>query len=121
MIAFSGFCGVCYTSGTFTYPPPPKVDIEVDEAKVAAGQELFNKIHDTGNSCKGCHAKGKKKRFKRRKLSRVINKLLPQVNKCYTSADRIAAAGELDAESTEFQNLRIFIAKKYRLLEYLKD
>ena len=108
-------------SGTFIYPPdPPKKIPVVNEAQFEMGRKFFTKTFPTGQSCANCHGKKAEKKFRRRGLHRKINKLLGQFNKCATDPQRLGIEKPYQPEDSEFRSVRFFLAKEYRLLEYLK-
>ena len=108
-------------SGTFIYPPdPPKKTVMVKESTFQMGKRLFERVFRTGNSCSTCHSKSADQKFRRRSLHRTINKFLPWLNKCVLDGKRIGGDQAYSGESLEYQSLRLYLAREYRLLEYLK-
>jgi len=110
-----------WASGTFIYPPdPPKDSFQINEQSLAQGKLLLEKKEAHGRSCLDCHGPGQKKAFRRRGLYKKINKLLPQLNLCLTDPKRMAREKTYGEGDAEFKAIRLYLADKFLLVEYLK-
>ncbi len=107
-------------SGTFVFPPTPKINHVVDSALLSRGQNLFKKVFNSKLSCYNCHGKQSKFKFRRRKLSKVINKLASQVEKCSTMTDRLGLSESVAVDPRDLEAMQIYMAKQWKLLDYLR-
>jgi len=112
LLVFATSVATIGASGTFIYPPPPKVNVEIDQATLDKGKQLFEK-ETAGQSCKGCHSKGGSNRFRRSKLARVLNKTKRWHKK--GSGTDLSQLNE-----SELKAVQLFLADKFRLMDYLK-
>ncbi len=118
-VLFFLLCSLGFGSGTFIYPPPPVSTVTVESSQIEKGGELFTRVGPNGKSCADCHSKSGERPFRRRNLARVINRLLPQLNRCFTDSKRMDLSGKHSQTSPEFLQFRAFLASKYRLTRYL--
>lgn len=109
-----------WSSGTFFYQAPPKLNRNIDLDTVLRGQSLFTKTVSNGKSCASCHAKKAQFKFRRRKLSQIINNLHDEIEKCSTSVDRMALNSSVVSNEIEIKSIQLFIADQWKILDYLK-
>jgi cytochrome c peroxidase len=110
--------GRAWGSGTFFAPPPPEPSINITQEDVKQGKNLFEKKFSSGRSCASCHSFSGDKRFKRRKLARIINRLQSQLDKCITKEDRLGLSKTLTPKQKHY--LRMYLAQRMRLHDYLR-
>ncbi|MCO4782764.1 MAG: hypothetical protein KC646_10615 [Candidatus Cloacimonetes bacterium] len=114
------FVGSSYASGTIVIPPPPKPKVVLDQAKIDQGKSLFFKTNEAGVSCSTCHIKGAKKAFRRRKLARKLKKISKNVKKCGLTEGRMGEHFYNQLNKEDIVAIQQFLAKKYRLEDYLR-
>ena len=107
-------------SGTFVFPPTPKIRRVVDSTALKRGDELFKKVFNNNLSCHSCHSKQSEFKFRRRKLRKVINKLAEQVKKCSISQDRLALSESIGIDPIKLESIQLYLAKQWKLTDYLK-
>ena len=108
------------SSGTFVFPPPPKINLVVDSEVLLRGETLFKKVFSDDLSCHSCHGKQSKLKFRRRKLRKVINKLAGQIKKCSTQSDRMGLSESVGVDPRDLESIQIYMAKQWKLLDYLR-
>ena len=107
-------------SGTFVYQSPPKPRKPLDQNLVKRGKGIFEKTNDQGLSCSSCHAKKSKYKFRRRKLSKIINGLQVNIEKCSVATDRMGLSQTIASTDETLQALKLYIAKHWKVLDYLR-
>lgn len=107
-------------SGTFFYQSPPKPRQILEQGVVELGKSIFEKTNDKGLSCSSCHAKKSEYKFRRRKLSKIINDLQGNIKKCSVASDRMGFSQTITATDESLEALKLYIAQKWKLLDYLR-
>lgn len=120
MILFFTAFTLVGASGTFVFPPTPKINVVVDSEVLLRGEMLFKKVFSNGLSCNSCHGKQSKLKFRRRKLRKVINKLAGQIKKCSIKSDRMGLSESVGVDPRDLKSIQIYMAKQWKLLDYLR-
>lgn len=121
LLLFSTIVVSCtYASGTIVVSPPPKPRVILDANKVAKGELLFKQTNKAGISCSTCHVKGAKKAFRRRKLARKLKGISKNIKNCSLTEGRMGEHFYNGLNSEDIVAIQQFLAKKYRLEDYLR-
>ena len=107
-------------SGTFVYQSPPKPRQILDQNVVELGKGIFEKTNDKGLSCSSCHAKKSEYKFRRRKLSKIINDLQGNIKKCSVASDRMSLSQTITATDESLEALKLYIAQQWKVLDYIR-
>lgn len=112
--------GLVSASGTFVFPPTPKINVIVDSEILLRGETLFKKVFSNDLSCNSCHSKKSRLKFRRRNLRKVINKLAEPIKKCSTKSDRMGLSDSVVIDPKDLESIQIYMAKQWKLLDYLR-